>query len=46
MIAGTVANNPGISNRQLHLIPAEKGADCRLEGYDYWQLQLHLESKN
>ena len=37
---------PGISNRQLHLISAEKGAYCRFEGYDYWAtatLRIKLE---
>jgi hypothetical protein len=29
MIAGSVANNVGLSARQLHLIPVKKCADCR-----------------
>jgi hypothetical protein len=31
-IAGSVANNVGLSASQLHLIQAEKCADCRFEG--------------
>ena len=38
VIAGTVVNNPGISNRQLHLFPAEG-----LMGYDCKQLQIGVE---
>jgi hypothetical protein len=30
MIAGSIANNVGLNARQLHLIPVEKCADCRL----------------
>ena len=33
MIAGSVANNVGLSARQLHLIPVEKCADCRFAGF-------------
>jgi len=33
MIAGSVANNVGLSPCQLHLIPVEKCADCRFAGF-------------
>ena len=33
MIAGSVANNVGLSFRQLHLIPVKKCADCRFAGF-------------
>jgi hypothetical protein len=32
-IAGSVANNVGLSASQLHLIPVEKCADCRFAGF-------------
>jgi hypothetical protein len=33
MIAGSVANNVGLSAHQLHLIPVDKCADCRFVGF-------------
>ena len=33
MIADSIANNVGLSARQLHLIPVEKCADCRFTGF-------------
>ena len=33
MIAGSVADNVGLSACQLHLIPVEKCADCRFVGF-------------
>jgi hypothetical protein len=37
LIAGSVANNVGLNERQLHLIPVEKGANCWFVGF---QLQV------
>jgi hypothetical protein len=37
MIAGSVANNVGLNAHQLHILPVEKGADCRFVGF---QLQV------
>jgi hypothetical protein len=40
MIAGSVADNLGLNNRQLHLIPAENCADCWFGFFDCKPLEL------
>jgi len=42
MIAGSVANNVGLNAHKLHILPVEKGADCRFTGF---QLQAAIPNE-